>query len=542
MKIKSFISVCLIILATAVTNTSCKKDGLENNPNIASSVSTIPVSLILNNITSNMIKNANPVSNSEEAWSNVQRLNQYYVANYSYYWGTNFYNWSNSDHQYEMLKNAVKLEEQAQKQFGNNTNVYFAVSKFIRAYSSIWLAQRVGDIPMTEAGDPTNLIPKYDTQKDVYKNSLKLLDDANAIFSSKISPVNSNVKLDAAGDIFGLTNLQWQKLINTYKLRLLISLSKRAVDNTDLNIPAQFAAIVNNPAQYPIMASNSDNMKYVYNAATNQYPIIRTGNINYNNYTNICKTYLDITTANQDPRTFIAATPAPNQIKSIANGGLGKSISDFTAYVGADINISQSAMLTDATNGKYSYGNYLRYYTSAAGANCEPYVLIGYPEMCFNIAEGINRGWAVGSAATWYNNGIAASLNLYGLTNGQTFTIGDLTGTVLGTVTINTTQFLSNPNVVYAGDNATGLAQILAQKYVAMFNNSASEAYYNWRRTGIPAFPQGGVGIGTPNNQIPRRWQYPQLEISYNTTNYQAAIQSQYGGTDDVTKDSWLTK
>ena len=541
MKIKSFFAAGLVLSLAAATITGCKKDGLENNPNIASSGSTIPVSLILNNITSNLIKNANPVSNSEEAWSNVQRLNQYYVSNYSYYWGTNFYNWSNSDHQYELLKNAIKLEEQAQKQFGNTNNVYFAVSKFIRAYTSVWLSQRVGDIPMTEAGDPNNLTPKYDTQKDVYKNSLKLLDDANAIFSAKISPANSSAKLDG-GDIFGLTNLQWQKLINTYKLRLLISLSKRAVDNSDLNIPAQFAAIINNPVQFPIMTSNADNMKYVYNAATNQYPIIRTGNVSYNNYTNVCKTYLDITTSNLDPRTFIAATPAPIQIKSIATGGMGKVISDFTAYVGADINTSQAAMLTDATSGKYSYGNYLRYYTSASGANCEPYVLIGYAEMCFNIAEGINRGWAAGSSATWYNNGIAASLSLYGLTNGQNLTIGDLGGTVLGTVTINTTQFLTNPNVVYAGDNATGLAQILKQKYVAMFNNSSSEAYYNWRRTGIPAFAQGGVGIGTPSNLIPRRWQYPQLEISYNATNCLGAIQSQYGGTDDVTKDTWLTK
>ena len=542
MSTRSFFAAILIASVAVTTFTGCKKDGLENNPNIANSASTIPVSLILNNITSTLIKNSNVVSNSEEAWSNVQRLNQYYVANYSYYWGTNFYNWSNSDHQYELLKNAIKLEEQAQKQFGNTSNVYFGVSKFIRAYAAVWLSQRVGDIPMSEAGDPNNLTPKFDTQKDVYKSALKLLDDANAIFTSKISAANSAAKLDAAGDIFGLTNFQWQKLINTYKLRLLISLSKRATDNADLNIPAQFAAIVNNPAQYPIMTGNADNLKYVYNAATNQYPIIRVGNVSYNNYTNICKTYLDITTANQDPRTYIAATPAPIQIKSIATGGLGKTISDFTAYVGADINTSQAAMLTDATSGKYSYGNYLRYYTSASGANCEPYVLIGYSEMCFNIAEGINRGWATGSAAAWYNNGIAASLGLYGLTNGQTLTIGDLTGAVLGTVTINTTQFLSNPNVVYAGDNATGLAQILKQKYVAMFNNSSSEAYYNWRRTGIPAFSQGGVGIGTPTNAIPRRWQYPQLEISYNGTNYQSAIQSQYAGADDVTKDTWLTK
>ena len=542
MKIKSFFVVSLVLLATAATQTSCKKDGLENNPNIASSASTIPVSLLLNHITSTIIKNASPVSNSEEPWGNTYRLCQYYLSNYSYYWGSNFYNWSNSDHQYDLLKYAVKLEEQAQKQYGNTNNVYFAVSKFIRAYSSIWLAQRVGDIPMSQAGDPNNLTPSFDTQKDVFKNSLKLLDDANTIFNSKISAANANTKLDAAGDIFGLTYLQWQKLINTYRLRVLISLSKRAVDNPDLNIPSQFASIVGNPAQYPIMTSNTDNVKYIYNAATNQYPINRTGNAPYNNFANICKTYLDITTANLDPRTFIAATPAPIQIKAIASGGMGKTISDFTAYVGADMNTSQSVLFNDAPSGLYSFTNYSRYYTSAAGANCESYIFLGYSEMCFNIAEGINRGWFAGSAASWYNNGINASLSVYGLTNGQNFPVADLNGTSLGSVTINIPQFLSNPNVVYAGDNATGLTQILKQKYVAMFNSSGWEAFYNWRRTGVPAFSQGGVGIGTTNNLIPRRWQYPQSEISYNAANYSSAIQSQFGGTDDVTKDTWLTK
>jgi len=60
--------------------------------------------------------------------------------------------------------------------------------------------------------------------------------------------------------------------------------------------------------------------------------------------------------------------------------------------------------------------------------------------------------------------------------------------------------------------------------------------------TGIPAFSQGGVGIGTPSNAIPLRWQYPQDEITYNGVNYKAAISSQYAGTDDVTAKMWLIK
>jgi hypothetical protein len=105
---------------------------------------------------------------------------------------------------------------------------------------------------------------------------------------------------------------------------------------------------------------------------------------------------------------------------------------------------------------------------------------------------------------------------------------------------VDINAFLANANVAY--NSATGLTQILTQKYVAFFMNSGFESYYNWRRTGIPAFSQGGDGIGTPNKLIPLRWQYPQFEITYNNTNYTSAVSSQFGGTDDVNGKMWLIK
>jgi hypothetical protein len=167
--------------------------------------------------------------------------------------------------------------------------------------------------------------------------------------------------------------------------------------------------------------------------------------------------------------------------------------------------------------------------------------------MCFNIAEAINRGWLSGSSATWYNNGITASMALYGITNGETLTIQDYTGANLGTATVNLPAFMNN--VAYAGDNAAGLAQIFTQRYVALHINSGFQSFMNWRRSvsaanpnGIPAYNQNGPGIGTPNNLIVRRWQYPASEASANTANYNGALQSQFGGSDDESKDTWLTK
>jgi hypothetical protein len=58
------------------------------------------------------------------------------------------------------------------------------------------------------------------------------------------------------------------------------------------------------------------------------------------------------------------------------------------------------------------------------------------------------------------------------------------------------------------------------------------------RRTGIPTL---SVGPGTYNNgKVPKRWLYPQSEYDYNLGNLNAALQSQYGGVDNVNNVIWL--
>ncbi len=526
----------VFLLAVSTIFTSCLKGDLLQNPNVATETSTIPLPLILNHITATLQRNEDPIV------SDVWKYNQNLVSNYSYYFGNNFYNWSNTAHTYDIIRYCTKMEEQALKQFGSTTNQYYALSKFFKAHAFIWLSQRVGDIPMYEAGNSNNLTPKFDTQKEVYKYCLSQLDSANTILTSSIiAPLTGSTILDKDGDIYGLTFLQWRKVINTYKLRILISLSKRADDNPDLNIKNQFAAILSDPAKYPIMADNNDNMVYKYNAAYNPYPVNRLGYSPYGYAANINKTLMDILVANKDPRIFAFAIPAPSQLAAPNN----KTVGDFSAYAGADITMSQSIISNNSTAGKYSFINWNRYFSNSAGANCEPYIFIGYPEMCFNIAEAANRGWVTtATASSWYAKGINASLAVYKLTQAQNFVVGNLDGTNInvGSTIIDVNAFLAMPSVVYAGDNATGLTQILTQKYVAFFCNSGYEAFYNQRRTGVPTFSQGGVGIGTPSNLIPLRWQYPQDEINFNGANYQTAISSQYNGTDDVFGKMWLIK
>lgn len=537
---KTIIGFLFFLSLVMVGLVGCQKGSLLSNPNVASTSTTVPVSLIMNRITYEIYQGGGVVDNvpgyqQEIPFSQVQRWNQYFVSLYNYYWGNNNYNWSVTASMYSVLKYVELMETQIKSQYGSQANPYTAMSKFFRAYLFIWYSQRVGDIPMSQAGNVSILTPKYDLQHDVFKNSLALLDTANTLMGALVATQGNNT---ITGDIYGLTITQWQKVINTYRLRVLISLSKRVNDPTaaDLNITQQFSNIISNPTQYPIMAGNTDNLEFHYNAVYNKYPI-SPNYTPYDFFESMSKTFLDITTSTQDPRTFIAATPAPAQLKA------GKTVSDFTAYVGADIDSTQADLLVNATNGDYSYTNFLRYYADPTGATEEPAIVIGYPEMCFNIAEAANRGWIDGSTASaWYLKGIKASLAMYNLQDGTVIPIGDNKGNPLGSVTASVSNFLANAQVAYAGNTATGLNQILTQKYVAFWQNSGWEAFYNWRRTGVPTMGQGGPGIETTNGMIPIRWQYPVDESSENTANWQAAVTSQYGGTDDITKPMWLIK
>jgi hypothetical protein len=65
---------------------------------------------------------------------------------------------------------------------------------------------------------------------------------------------------------------QWQKLVNSFKLRVLISLSKRADDSPALRVKERFAEVLANPTKYPLILENQDNFQLLYNNI-NTYPL-----------------------------------------------------------------------------------------------------------------------------------------------------------------------------------------------------------------------------------------------------------------------------
>jgi Starch-binding associating with outer membrane len=537
--------IAFTFLTLVLASTSCSKfESLEANPNAASETATVPPSYLLGRILFELYQGpgvTDGVSGNtfEGAWGVTAKYSQHIIPNDSYYGiggdqsGGN-YTWSNTATPYNLLKLVDKMELQAAKFLNPEMNSYKAIGKFIKAYVYVWLTQRVGDIPTEDAGQGLkNLTPVYTSQKDVYAKSLQLLEDANADLNSLIPTISTVTNIE--GDIFYGNNLKsWQKAVNTFKLRVLISLSKRADDTPELGIKQKFADVLANPTKYPVLTGNTDNLKFSFNSQYNPYPLGPTSF--YNNRQHIGSALMSLLTSNKDPRTFLFSTPAPGLLKA------GKLATDFDAYAGASagatIDAVKSAGGPDIVSGPYSFISFVRYYQNFIGP--EPYVIIGYPEMLFNIAEAANRGWITADAGTNYLNGVKASLAFYNLKDGDQIKVGDVAGgnTVNVTAAVNT--FLTN--IAYVGNTDAGLKQIIEQKYVAFFVNSGWEPFYNWRRTGYPStFATTGSGING-SGKIPMRWLYPVDETTYNSANASAAIQGQFGGTDDLNKMMWLLK
>ncbi|MEI8113391.1 MAG: SusD/RagB family nutrient-binding outer membrane lipoprotein [Bacteroidia bacterium] len=492
--------IIILMMIFAVALSSCQKfSELEKDPNRPGEV---PPSLVFTNVLYS-------VYNSP--WSDEQRWNQFWCSNYAYY-NDQQYDWTTTSFDFTQLKNVNQMNAEAKRVGLPANNPYSALGKFLKAYFYVDMSMRLGDVPLTEAlKSLDNTKPKYDSQKAVFKQALVWLDESNADLQLLINGLDKSLTGDF---MLGNDLTKWQKVVNTYKLRVLITLSKKEAD-ADLNIKKLFADVVSNPSKYPVMTSLDDNLKFTYNSSTDKYPL------NQDNYgqtatrNNMSATYLNTLVSLKDPRTFIVADPAPAKIKA------GLTAADYNAYVGASSGESLDDMSTKMLNGEYSAISKSKYYSSYYG---EPCIQIGYSELCFNIAEAINRGWISGNAEDYYTKGIQASWTFHG-----------------ASVDANWSSYYAQGAVKYSSTPATALTQILTQKYLAFFQNSGWEAYYNNRRTGVPTFL---TGPGTANSaRIAKRWQYPSSERTTNADNYNAALSSQFGSqTDDINSEMWIIK
>lgn len=472
----------IMIAASFLLLASCKKfDYYQTNPNAPSEASP---ALLLTDISVSTFSYWLPdPAYASRHLAYYERPNAYI----NYGWGAGSFS------NYDVLRQVAKMNELAQKSGEEN---YQALAKFFRAVHFVQLTETFGDVPYSEALQALsgNRKPKYDTQEEIYAGVLQELEQANTMV---------NTAGTVSGDIIYNGNmLKWKKLINTYRLRVLMHLSKKE-NNTRLNVKQQFQKIISDPAQYPVMTSISDNAQLVFNksAISNAYPLFQ--NPSVPSLVALEKGFAKILKDRKDPRLFRMFEPVT-----------GKPAGQFESYEGVDAGLTVATQQSVSKDASKVARRYVQDQIN------EPLLFLSYAEKEFLVAEAIVRNWitGAGTAEEHYINGIMASMKFYNVSDAEI------------------TAYLQEPLVKWNGANA--IEQIITQKYISFFLHSGWEPFFEQRRTGFPSF---SVGPGTANGgKVPKRWLYPQSEYIYNKQNVEAAVQRQFPGGDDTNEVMWV--
>lgn len=418
---------------------------------------------------------------------------------------------------YTALKDYRLMAELAPEQ---SKNAYKAMALFLESYRIYNYTISVGDIPYSDAmkGKEGSLAPIYDAQKDVILSVLSNLEEADVLFA--------DAKKFDGDPIFNGNVEKWRRVNTAFYLRVLISLSKK-VDDADINLKSRFQTMVQKGT---LMQSNDDNLQLVFSDKAGQlYPFHHSQN-KHATYPMISSTVIDILKKHQDYRLFYFAAPSEERI------GSGLSPDDWDAYPGVEVSSSIENIKAVFTARKHCSLND-RYISYESG---EPYVIFGYAEQQFILAEAALRGFIEQNPSIYYIGGIKAGLIF------TTQHTPDKTEYHSGRKITDSyiESFTQTASLQLNGSFENKLEQIMEQKYVASFMQLAYQPYYDYRRTGYPVFP---INPETNKNfreptKIPVRWLYPDSEFSYNKQNVEDAIERQYGGIDEVNQVMWMLK
>jgi len=445
-------------------------------------------------------------------------------------WGSNFGNLRDANHLIER-----SVEEGMEFQQG--------LAIVMRAFNYIYIADSWGDAPYTAAlnginGEQEDLFPVFDSQEVIYQGIIEELKMANTILSK---PASEYEKIDADADLmYGGDPAKWRKMANSLMLRYYMRVSTKLPSYAKAGIEE----IVNTPGTYPIFTSEADDatMGFAGTYDTDAWPASTTFDASESNFNRIqlCAGFRDVLVDLNDPRLGVWFNKVRIPIKvSSANAedditidGVRYLRPDYMAANGMVVynkdtwtaDIDAGSLLIDTM--EYAGLPIASTTGDGSGWNLNPNViqggfnvhnsalsdmykdengdmlkarLISYAEVCFILAEAAQKGWSVGSQQTWYENGVTASFNTWGVDD-------------------DAAAYLAGAGVAYDGT----LEQNMTQKWIANWT-VAHESWADWRRTGFPNLTVGPIG---KRDAMPLRFRYGGDEISRNNDNYNDAIES----------------
>ncbi len=365
-----------------------------------------------------------------------------------------------------------------------------------------YLTDTWGDIPYSQAlkADSGVNQPAYDPQKNIYASFFQILNAVPASMAAATLPGYSS-----ADQMYQGSMAKWEKFANSLHARLALR-----IINVD---PTTAAAELTKAFSAPggTFTSNADNAQFSWPGdGVYDNPIV--GNFESRDDHRVSNTFYNILSSNNDPREPIFMQPTIAYVQ-------GKSTQE---YAGMPNGLSQNAAgayfnIASRPGAIFFPGSTPEGNIGSAANKKNPSYLMTYAELSLIKAEAAERGIGglPGTAASYYNAGITASMNQWGVTDPAAIA-----------------AYLAQPNVAYKGGTA-GLKQIALQKYIAL-TTDGPQTWAEWRRTCVPFITPGPAAI---DNNIPRRFYYSTTDASVNAANLAAAIARQ--GPDNFDTHVW---
>jgi hypothetical protein len=376
-----------------------------------------------------------------------------------------------------------------------------------------------GDAPFEQAGylaitgNVADSYPVYDKATTLYTT---MLDRLGELYTD-IHSLNGNLDKQASSalpiqDFINYGDLgKWERYCNSLRLRLAV----RVASQGDLATKGKevVAEILN--GNYPLVSSLDETIKLDSNSEdTGNFfnpDDLRTG---YIDQSRASQAMLDVLTKavsdEYDPRLPIMYS------KNAAGEYKGYSTSE--TYDEQELNA-----LKPESQRVYSRidSTTVMYNTSFVSP------ILTAAEVDFLKAEAYQKGWASGDAKSAFKSGILHSAEFYFMEN-------EISPSNAGTKMDMPAESVILDYAEKAWNAASDKEEaIITQKWLNFGYMQSFQAWAEVRRTGYPQLKFNDDPLAQVLKTLPSRVRYPSSERSYNTTNYNAQVQSM-GGTDDA--------
>jgi hypothetical protein len=389
-----------------------------------------------------------------------------------------------------------------------------AISYIPQVMMALKVSDMNGSMPYTEANKARYealFAPKYDKQEALYDLWLKELSDAITTLEKDLP----NQVSFGNNDLFFQGDVQrWIKLANALKLRIASRIQGQN--------PTKAAQIFKEVMADPVGLFTSNSEQLIHKNAT-YYPFGVDGyNIDIYSRHFAVGSAIEFLKSSSDPRLGIYYD------KNGLTGNFKDTLSKYDKTLPSWINLNDANIMYQGGPADFQsnppVSSYFVNPFNAGGANRYQListvnrkffaptvdrgsgvvidVLLSYAEICFHVAEFVQKGYGSGvdtkgTAEEWYQKGVRASslsMNEIAVSANST-SYADIESKI--------TAHLANPKVRFDGTN--DLEKIYIQ---ALFNyyRDPNEAFTLARRTGYPKFNSTLLARENIADILPRRW------------------------------------